>query len=153
MRTWLLALVVILAMAFPSRAEGPSAPTAEEVAEQVETLWRHDVARDVAEDVLVHARRALERAQALNARGEVAAGQRAHGIAAAAVLVAQRRVALAQERAARRQALERLEAARQRVRLAKRARAQVAARLAEVRGGQASPEADGDGDAAEEEAP
>ncbi|MFW5925761.1 MAG: hypothetical protein ACOCV4_06310 [Myxococcota bacterium] len=142
MRTWLLTLAVIVAVAFPSRAEEPSPPTAEQLAERLQALSRHDVARDVADDTLVHARRALDRAKALDAQGDVAAARRATSIAAAAVLAAQRQVALAQERAARRRAFDRLKSARQRARLAKRARAQVAARLAEVRRGDSPPEAD-----------
>jgi hypothetical protein len=106
------------------RAPGPRAlagPTLEELTEQIARLEARHGAEEVAGRALAHARTAVERARALQARGQTRPADRARQIAAAAVLLAQRRVALAAERAAHRGALARLERARRRAAAAEEA--------------------------------
>lgn len=113
--------VVALGLAAPSGAEPPGGGVEAPLQVQLEALQSRPEARQVAGDALDQSARALRRAAALKTAGHEAAAQRARQIAAAALLLAQRQVALAQERAAHRQALARLETARRRARAARHA--------------------------------
>ncbi|MFW6067882.1 MAG: hypothetical protein ACOC97_06065, partial [Myxococcota bacterium] len=97
----LAAALLLLTVSFAALSAATASdeePTARSLSRALDAL-EDQPARDTAADAIAHARRALARAAALDAEGRTAAARRAERIAAAAVLLAQRRMALAEERA------------------------------------------------------
>jgi hypothetical protein len=121
-RVLVAASLVSLLLSVPAAGEPPLAePSVEELAAHLGRLEAREGASEVAGQAMAHARRAIERARAQAGRGEARAAERSRQIAAAALLLAQRRGALAAERVAHREAHRRLERVRLRAEAAARA--------------------------------
>jgi phosphopantothenate synthetase len=146
--------VAVLVCSVPLAAEAPTeggaaatpegGPSVEVLDQRISRLESRADLEEGATEALAHARQAVTRARALAGEGDVRGARRARQIAAAALLLAQRRVALVNERAAHRMAEERLARARARLAAAVAALQHAIERRDRVREGEARAEGGGE---------